>query len=163
MRAYDDGVLPDYTSSYGLLCVSDTFKAVVETFEPGVHQFIPFEIVGDRKKYFADRWFNSYIASRWFMVVCNRLDTVDREHTTLVLRNGVVWRQAREVPSEQWPAGIDADTRGELYFSLSQIGDRHLWRDKHLGDEHPLVSDILVQALKESGVTGVSFAERQAV
>jgi hypothetical protein len=154
MKEHGGGVLADYTSSYSLLCVSDKFKAVVEAIEPGVHQFIPFEIVGTRKRHVADRW---------FMVVCNRLDTVDREHTTMVLKNSVVWRQASEVPSEQWPPHIDSNTPGELFLSLSQIGNHHLWYDKHLGDDHPLASDVLVEALKTSGVTGVSFSERRAV
>lgn len=155
MKQDGAGIIPDYGRSYGLMYVSDKFKNVVETLEPSVHQFIPFEIVGAGKK---------HIANMWFMVVCNRLDSVDREHTTLALYRGVLWQPAREVPREYWPSHVGPDTPSKLYFNLSQIGDHHLWFDKHIGTAQlPFVSTILADALKAAGVTGASFVKEETV
>jgi hypothetical protein len=74
-----------------------------------------------------------------------------------------MWLQARETPREQWPAHVEVDTPGRLFFNRSQIGSHHLWYDKHVGEELPLVSDIMAESLKISGITGVSFSERRTV
>jgi hypothetical protein len=151
----DGGTLiADYTSYNGFLCVTDKFKNVVEAVEPGVHQFIPFEVVGAGKK---------HIANLWFMIVCNRLDSVDREHTTLILYREHMWVSAKDVSSEHWPSSYDPSKPNKLAFNLSQIDDHHLWFDKHLTDDHPLASAAMVNAWREAGVTGVSFVEREAV
>jgi hypothetical protein len=148
-------VIADYTSYNGFLCVTDKFKNVVEAVEPGVHQFIPFEAVGTGKK---------HLANLWIMVVCNRLDSVDRDHTTLILYRNHMWIPAQDVPSEHWPSSYDPSKPVKLVHNLSKIGDHHLWYDKHIGyQKRPLASNELVEALKISGVTGVSFHEREAV
>ena len=90
MKAQSKGPIPDYGKCYSLTFVSDRFKAVVEQIEPGVHQFIPFQIIGTHK---------SVLAETWFMVVCNRLDGMDRDHTTLVLYKGRDWVPARDISS----------------------------------------------------------------
>jgi hypothetical protein len=124
MRQDGPAVIPDYGRSHGLIYMTDKFKAVVEAVEPGVHQFIPFEIVGPKKV---------VIAKMWFMVVCTRLDSVDREHTTLILDHGVIWASHRDVPREDWPENFDSSKPNRLVFNFAQIGDRHLWYDKHDG------------------------------
>lgn len=155
MKQDSQGVLADYSTPYGLLCVSDKFKNIVEKIEPGVHQFIPFEVVGAGKKHVADMW---------FMVVCNRLDSVDREQTTLILYRDAMWLPASDVGREHWPMNYDPSKPNKLVFSRAQIGDHHLWFDKHIGFSIvPLASDKLVESLVEAGVTGISFSEREAV
>lgn len=147
--------IADYTSYNGFLCVTDKVKVVIEEVEPGVHQFIPFEVVGPGKKHIADMW---------IMIVCNRIDSVDRENTTLILYREHMWVSAKDVSSEHWPSKYDPSKPNRLVFNLSQIGNRHLWFDKHLGTTRiPYVSDQLVEALRLSGVTGVTFSEREAV
>ena len=155
MKAWSEGMLPDYGRSYGLMYVSDKFKAVVEAIEPEAHQFVPFEIVGAGKKHIADMW---------FMVVGNRLDSVDREHTTLALYRGVMWQLAREVPREYWPPHVGPGTPSKLCFNLSQIGEHHLWFDRHIGTSQvPFVSSELADALKSVGVTGASFFKEDTI
>jgi hypothetical protein len=154
MKQDSAGVIPDYRRTLGFNCVTDTFKNVIEAIEPGVHQFIAFEVVGAGKK---------HIIKLWFMVVCNRLDSVDREHTTLVLYRGAMWMSKNEAPRDQWPAHVNENTQSRLVFNLKQIGDRHLWFDKHYPDQHPLASDKLVAALKAANVTGLSFDRREVV
>jgi hypothetical protein len=149
-------VIADYTSYNGFLCVADKFKNVVESVEPGVHQFIPFEAVG------ADK---NHIANLWIMVLCNRLDGVDREHTTMILNRGVIWCPVRDMVrrGEELPAGVDPNVSARLVLNLSQIGNHHIWFDKHHADSHPLASDEIVAALRATGVTGVSYEEVEAV
>ena len=63
----------------------ERFREIVETFEPGVHQFLPVTYV-DRS--------GKTLAQRHYFVACNRLDSVDRAQTTMVLFNGARWLPA---------------------------------------------------------------------
>ena len=153
MKAQSKGPIPDYGKCYSLTFVSDRFKAVVEQIEPGVHQFIPFQIIGTHK---------SVLAEMWFMVVCNRLDGMDRDHTTLVLYKGRDWVPARDISSEYWPPNTDPNVQGKFVFNLAQIGDRHLWFDKHSG-YGPYLSDTLAEALIAAGVTGTNLIKQESV
>ncbi|MEP7348685.1 MAG: DUF1629 domain-containing protein [Sphingorhabdus sp.] len=146
-------VIPDYGSSHYLKFVSDRFKSVVEAVEPGVHQFIPFQIVGAHKALLADMW---------FMVVCNRLDSVDREHTTLVLYRGRDWVPHQDISREEWPSDFNPNREPRFVFNLSQIGDHHLWYDKHSG-YGPYLSDALADALTAGDLTGINLVKQEAV
>lgn len=66
----------DYETRYGMILVSDRFREIIEKFEHGRHQFFPVEYVGAK---------NAHITNMWIMIVCTRLDSVDREHTTMKL------------------------------------------------------------------------------
>lgn len=153
MRVDVGSVIPDYGSSYALKFVSDRFKSVVEALEPGVHQFIPFQIVGPKKAVLADMW---------LMVVCNRIDSVDREHTTLILDRGTIWMQYQEVPREEWPPNFNPHRAPRFVFNLNQIGDHHLWYDKHSG-HGPYLSGKLANALTAAEVTGTKLVKQEAV
>nr|WP_296722382.1 DUF1629 domain-containing protein [Erythrobacter sp.] len=61
--------------------VSDRFRHCVEMLEPGVHQFFRVDILWQDE---------SFAAKRYFMVVCNRLDAIDRGLTTMRFK-GVLW------------------------------------------------------------------------
>lgn len=116
------------------LFVDVKFKDVVETFEPGVHQFFPVEFVWKDGSHAADRF--------WF-VPCNRLDSVDREQTTFEFRN--IWY-------------LDGDPNKRLVFNRSQIGKRHVWMDKFIsGSSGVWISSELKVALEAAGVTGMSL------
>ncbi|MEM6826774.1 MAG: DUF1629 domain-containing protein [Pseudomonadota bacterium] len=146
--------IPDFDRFHGLSIVSDKFKSIVEEFEPGVHQFVPFQIIekgGD------------VLADMWFMVVCNRLDTADREHTTKLLFLGRTWTFSRHVPEGHLPDGfVPRDGEEKIVFNNAQVGDHHLWRDKHEATMI-LMSDALVEALQREGVTGIEFYEQESV
>ena len=75
--------IPDYYTPEGFPCVSPRMKDIIERFEPGVHQFFPLKVLNKR---------HEQIAEHYLWVVCNRIDSVDREHTNLVFRNNVRWR-----------------------------------------------------------------------
>lgn len=148
--------LVDYTSSNGFQIVTEKCKSIVELVEPGVHQFVPFEAVDSRK---------SHVADLWIMIVCNRLDSVDRQRTTLVLRNGSIWCSASDMVrrGEEIPEGVDPSVPGKVFFDLSKIGSHHLWFDKHLGYQFPHISGALFDALTSADVSGASFVKEESV
>jgi hypothetical protein len=67
--------LRDYLRTIGgVAAVTDQFKAIVEELEPGAHQFIPVDLL----------WKDGTLAAkRYLLFVGKRLDTTDRERTTL--------------------------------------------------------------------------------
>ena len=123
--------IPDVDWGVGMFFVNDKFKDVVERLEPGVHQFVPMEML----------WPDGTLAQKmYFFHVCNRLDTVDRELSTVKLsKTGRVW-----------------EPKGEMIFNLDQIGDHHIWVDQHTyAPGGFFISDVMRDALEEAGVTGI--------
>ncbi|MCX9147460.1 imm11 family protein [Erythrobacter sp. WG] len=123
-------------------------KDLIEQLEPGVHQFFPvtfYDIDGD------------LLEDRWFLNVCNRLDTIDRERVQgFLLLRGRLWRPIqdwlRDRPDEI-PAGYDTTQPTRLVFNRLQIGGAHLWVDKHLSSGI-WVSDEFDAAYDAAGLTG---------
>lgn len=72
---------PELISCWSMHMVSDRFRHCVEMLEPGVHQFFRVDILWQDE---------SFAAKRYFMVVCNRLDAIDRGLTTMRFK-GVLW------------------------------------------------------------------------
>ncbi|WP_432283705.1 hypothetical protein SLT36_17615 [Aminobacter sp. BA135] len=123
--------IPDIYDAF-VLTVSAKVKDVIESLEPGVHQFFPIEYVWNDGSHAADRF--------WF-VPCNRLDTVDRAKTTFEFRN--VWF-------------LDG-SKNELVFNRSQIGNHHVWIDKFIVMPTPAISEALKAALDAAGITGAHY------
>ncbi len=152
------GVVADFYKVRRFLIVSPALREIVERFEPGVHQFEPVQIVNRAEDVLADMF---------IMVVCNRLDSVDREHTPMVLWRDTIWSPPRDIadfePKEDWPEGFDPTAESRLFFSSRQIGEKHLWRDKHLGGEPFNLSSALAEAFLAAGMTGMTLTERREV
>jgi hypothetical protein len=122
--------IPDFNSGW-ILNVSSRAKDLIENLEPGVHQFLPvdyFDIEGE------------FVESRWFLIVCNRIDGVDRNRSRMRLVKGVLWS----------PIGVDDP---KLVFNEEQVRGYHLWRDKHL-THGPYISDILADRIQREKLTG---------
>jgi hypothetical protein len=134
------------------LNVSARAKALIEEYEPGVHQFVPVEYL-DRTA--------AHLENRFFLIVGNRIDSLDHEKTTMVLRKGRIWTPVRDLvrDGEPLPPGVDPDTLSKMVFNRSQIGSAHMWCDKHLSIGGPYISDELANALKQSGFTGLALSE----
>lgn len=125
--------------------VSDRAMALIEAHEPGVHQFLPIDYSDVDGAPFG---------RRHALIVCNRIDSLDREHTTMVLHRGRVWQPATDLDPADRPPGCDISVPAKLVFSARQIGDTQLWWDRHLRNG-PFLSDWLAGALKTSGLTGL--------
>jgi hypothetical protein len=99
--------IPDFESSGSHVGVSERAKALIERFEPGVHQFVPIDYYNGKGK---------LLERRHFLYVCNRIDCLDHDKTTMVLitrhvlpayaRPGKEW-------SRRWTSVFDLTVRGE--------------------------------------------------
>jgi hypothetical protein len=124
--------IPDF-EHVRLHFVSDKLKDIIESFEPNIHQFFPVDVF----------WEDGEFASRkYFFNVCTRIDSVDRERTTMQMV-GHLWR-----PVE------GGDNR--LVFSTKAIGNAKIWCDKHF-DASLIIADQVATAIKSAGITGVSM------
>lgn len=128
--------LTDVYDGLGFL-VNDKFREILEELEPNVHQFIPIELFWQDGSKAADKF--------WF-VPCNRIDSLDRDHTTLPFGNRI-WFQGQG---------------GTYVFSRAKIGNRHAWVDKHLpAADYVIISDEFHRRLLASGVTGLDSIHSQ--
>lgn len=118
--------------------VSDRFRALIEEIEPGVHQFEPIRFIAK------DR---SPLEDRWFWQICNRIDSVHRELSNWVLREGVVWSPPAK-PAEP-----------HMVFDMTRIGTAYFWHDKHTGGT--FVSNTAKDHIEAAGITGVHFKYRE--
>ena len=158
--------IPDFTYSY-YIAVSERAKAIIEEFEPGIHQFIPVDYVNGK---------GEFIEKRYFLQVCNRIDSVDDEHTTYVkdvrinqLGNQyTTWLSADSLirwgRSDVIPSHITPETPLKYVFNSAKIGKCHLWRDKYiLGCAMPWMSDALGEAMIAAKLTGVKPQHQETV
>lgn len=141
--------VPDFEGPPGFICVSSRFKEVVERFEPEVHQFFPITVVNNAKE---------KVAERWLWVVCNRIDGVDREHTTLVLKKGALWMSNWLEDGERVRIS-DA----KLYHSKKQTEGYHFWRDKHLMGGGIYASDEAAEALLSLNLAAFAASKLETV
>lgn len=149
----DPTTIGDFNDT-NLLNVSEAAKTLIESLEPGVHQFVPVQYSGKSGR---------HLENRYFWVVCNRLDSVNRRGTTYVLRKGLSWRPASDLirrgELDLIPPGLDVKAPPMFVFERAQIGNAHIWRDKHIDIGGPLVSDRFVGAINALGLTGAQFNE----
>jgi hypothetical protein len=146
--------VPDF-DKIPYLNVSEKAKRLIESLEPSVHQFFPVEYQ-DMKGEFRE--------TRYWFVSCNRIDSVDREHTTMVLRKGLEWRPARDMVrrGEEIPSHIDPAQPPRTVFNLKAIGDKHVWVDKHLSGQR-YISDAAAKAFANAGLTGIRPSKQESI
>ena len=124
--------LPDALKGRGMLLVSEKLKKTIESFEPRVHQLFPVELVFKKN--------GGHAANMYYLNICNRLDSVDRDRTT-------------------WPFdknSYEPTDGGILVFDLKKIKNHHLWHDKHIYFGW-MISDVLHNAMINAGITGLVF------
>jgi hypothetical protein len=146
--------IPDFYNSW-CLNVSERAKLLLEEFEPGVHQFLPVEYTAKADK---------FTEKRHFVIVCNRIDSLDHDRTTMVFvrdKHGAYWRPVYDFACQgqidQIPPHLKPDTESKLVFSRAKIGGRHMWVDKHLLVGPAWISDELATALTAANLTGLDL------
>ena len=127
----------DYAGVF-IASVSDRLRALIEEIEPGVHQFEPVRFLAKD---------GSFLEERWFWQICNRIDSVNRQATKMILRNGVIWAADFTLPKDQ---------RGPMVFDTQQIGDAKFWHDKHVGAGSFCTDDVR-EILDKAKITGFYF------
>ncbi len=123
--------LEDYMpAAKGASYVSTAFKALVEQFEPGVHQFFEMAVKSGKRD----------AGIVYYFVVTNRIDALD--HAACVPPIG---------PNDRlYTPNYDPDDK--IVFSKSQIGSAHIWSEKReLGI---FMTDAFHDALFANGLTG---------
>jgi hypothetical protein len=145
--------IPDFSTG-PFLHISARAKALIEEFETGIHQFLPVEFVDID---------GNFLEQRWFLAVCNRLDTINRQHVQgFLLWRSKIWTPIqdfiRDMPDEI-PEGYDTSIKPKLVFSSAGIGGAHMWCDKHLTGGGPFISDELAAAIKANGLTGLRLSD----
>ncbi len=152
----ETGPVPDVGIVRGMLVVPPRFREIVEQFEPDVHQFLPVDVLDQS---------GALLAKRYFFIACNRLDSVDRTHTVMILSKGMLWRPARDIARrrpEDIPPGFDVSAPPKIVFNNAQIGEKHAWCDKFLM-YGPYLSDALGTALEKENFTGIDLKKGEAV
>jgi hypothetical protein len=160
---WDEGLLelPDFERSR-ITTLSERAKTLIESFEPGIHQFFPIEYLNDID--------GGFLARRYILNVCNRIDSLDHDRTTFVLRHvhtttgfdihywALISDMVHNGETHLIPPPLSTDTKSKFVFSLKKIGNAHLWVDKYmLGKNGPWMSQALMDALKRSGFTGLDL------
>jgi len=132
--------MPDFAIVRLAQICSAKFRDVVEILEPGVHQFVPVEVVRKNGDHVADMF--------WF-VPCNRLDTLELELLYPPVNHHGRYR------------GAGGDSR--IVFSRSRIGDHHVWIDKRVISGFIWVSDKFHDAAVEAGLIGLNLVAQETV
>lgn len=147
----------DYKTPMGFSMVSPRFREIVEALEPGVHQWLPLEVV-DKK--------GGHLADRYYFIPCNRIDSADHEHTSMVMYIGG-WSVPKDLirldKAEFLPTDYDPQRRVQYVFSEAKTAGIHAWRDKHIGLSHLLISDQLAEALQKEKFTGLELRKAESV
>lgn len=117
--------------------VSDRLRTLIEEIEPGVHQFEPLEFISKD---------GISLFHHWFWQICNRLDTIHRQKTDMVL-DELVWKPNDEIPSSKQVGAV---------FDLERIGSASFWYDKHVSGG-PFCSDHAKNVIVASGLPGFEF------
>lgn len=148
--------LPDVLPGF---VVSPRFKDLVERYEPGVHQFVPIEIYKKRK--------GEPVATYYWLIVGQRIDSVDREHTTYM------WVAPDGKPEEgHWtdyliernPLKMTKLDGAKLVFSNKQVEGHHIWHDPHvLVFNNGLISDEFANAIVANAMAGVAVTPRDFI
>ena len=149
--------MPDFAAILGYQVVSDAFRALIEEFEPGVHQYIPVDVYKTRDG--EERW------GTWYWLnICNRIDSTDHD----AMREAG-WYQTEIAGTKQraqWDFNWEAARWQEppITFSRNRIGDRALWVDPYLNPKNFYACDKFAGAVKERGFsTGCSATPRGEV
>jgi len=146
--------LPDCNKPEAFPLIPEKMKSIIEEFEPEVHQFFPVQVV-DKKK--------QPLARRWLWNVCNRINSVDPDHTTYVWREGGAWVHPNGVEDSDLPAGYDRGVDAKLVFSNERVGGAHCWRDPNLLAQRLYCSQAVGDTLLAEGFTGLELSEVESV
>jgi hypothetical protein len=136
-------MLCDYQDVAGFLAVSTRFKDLVESFEPGVHQFVPVEVLHKD---------GSPYATYWYFIICTLIDAINP------VTGGVkqVWlvpesRRAELPDAYMWDLNWGSEKPPAVF--ADEVARRAAWRDKRFSVP-PFHSDAFVDGLRAQAMIG---------
>lgn len=142
--------LPHFVNIYTRLGLSPEARALVEELEPGVHQFLPVEVVRRRGKKPIHRPDGRVLDEPYFLFIPQTvLDAVWVERSEVRVLHPTdlpaPWVEPRYVSSSFWKITL----RREL------TAGRHAWRGRFHLPQRLLFSDALVHAAEERKMRGL--------
>jgi hypothetical protein len=144
----------DFDGYSGLVYVSAALKNIIEQLEPDTHQFFPIRLVDKQ---------GNHLGDHWIWVICNRVDGIDREQTSLVLWKGVLWLAPSSLSEDELPPGVDRSVLGRRVFNASQVAGYHFWRDKYLIPGDIFCSDEAARRIADANFTGIKLVQAEMV
>jgi hypothetical protein len=130
------------------LLVSQKVRDIIDAIEPGVHQLLPVDVFRPK----ALKEGTGPFARYYWLVVCQRIDSVDPLHTTyerLGRNRDGVWE-------------LNGDPTMRIVFSKSSIAGRHIWIDPYVVGGLQ-VSNTLGEALAAAKLVGVGLKQVEEV
>lgn len=122
---------------------SAAFKALVEQFEPGVHQFVPVEVYSQHGR---------LLDVRQRLIIGQRLDAIDHERSHL--RKGIGGGYTYMPGALLGPAN-----QAQIMILRKEIvANHHLWRDTHY-DIAPFMSNALYKAVRAARMGGFRYTK----
>jgi hypothetical protein len=139
--------LPDaYPFSIGQ-AVNQKFIDAIEAIEPGVHQYLPFEILQPDG--------SLYHTQYWLLNICNRVDSIDFEHSENL--HAFYWPDSDIVMSYGFNTFRANEQRPKFVIAKDRVAGMAFWFDPKLRLPGLIVSDALKQKLEAVGATGWNF------
>lgn len=131
---------------FGFFGIPAAVKDVIERFEPGVHQFIPFRLVigkGDGEE----------VRDYFTLIIGQFADLANVE------KSDVIWRHSSFGPHKYWmkKPGVP------MVFERTELGEFHLWHtSKHQG--MTFMSDELYRSIRKvCPMTGLRFEAQNVI
>jgi hypothetical protein len=139
-----DKALPDYIMR-NQPAVSPRLRALIEQFEPGVHQFFPVDIWKKRN--------GEPVATYYWLNVCNRIDSVNEEKTT--------HERIRDYTGRFfWSSSRPENAK--LVFSSEKIAPYHIWTDPDApGLNYFHCSNAFAEAAQAAKFIGLALTQKE--
>jgi len=134
-----------FLSRYGLL-ISETAKGFIESLEPGLHRFLPVEVLRPNRE---------RLATHYYLNICQRLDAIDP------VASGA---ESRRFPDGQLMR-YRVENRHDLVLRSQAIQGKHLWFDMYFDTlDYPFVSAAFAAGFKRLKLNQrVSFLELKEI
>jgi hypothetical protein len=117
-----------------LVAVDESLKGIIETFDPGVHQFWPIQIKMPKGKDYPTQYYGLRIG-RFLESYIPVEGTFSPHHG-----GGEIY----------FANGYDKAAHEKLQFSAAAIGQSHLWRESRLVNPNIFISDSLRAAIMDA-------------
>lgn len=127
----------------GCFAVSAKFRQIIETFEPGIHEFHPVDLI--------QKGGASYDLEYFIINVCQRFDSI------LLSNSKVDWGYVRAESLLGMP--YVSSIEGLRCVSKSMISGNHLWLNDFIFPGKPMISNELRNALMENRITRLLYNE----
>jgi len=142
----DSNKLADVFPLPALACVGERFRAIVESFEPGIHEFHPIQLKSRKGVPYGEPYF--------LINVRQRFDSI------LVKGNNVDWSKRTGGDMDGMP--FASRPRAPRFVSRPTIAGRHLWQNFWVYGGGIMVSEELRAALMQAKIRRLKFAEPRA-